>query len=110
MGFAKKKRAKDALFLLYPSYVLSFSIPKRRHQILDQVIRMFEAAGEAHQSVGNAEFGAGLRFEALVSRGRGMRDEALGVAEIVADLDQLERILEGKRGRLAAFDFEGDES
>ncbi len=43
-------------------------------------------------------------------RGRGgMRDQALGVAEIVADLDDAQRVLEAERFRLAAGDLERDQ-
>ncbi len=42
-------------------------------------------------------------------RGRGMGDQALGVAEIVADAHQRERVLEAERRFLAALDLEGDE-
>ena len=40
-----------------------------------------------------------LRRQPLMRRGGGMRDEALGVAEIVADLEDLERIHEAERRR-----------
>src|SRR6266436_8877052 len=36
-----------------------------------------------------------------------MGDQALGIAEIVADADDLERVLEPERGGLASFDLEG---
>ena len=60
---------------------------------------MFEADGNAHQAVADAELGALRRREPLVRGRRRMGDEALGVAEIVADADELERVLK----RNAAF-------
>ena len=36
-----------------------------------------------------------------------MRDQALGVAEVVGDADQLQRIEEAEGRRLAALDLEG---
>ena len=38
-----------------------------------------------------------------------MRDQALGVAEIIADADEPERVLETERRLLAALDLEGDQ-
>ena len=37
-----------------------------------------------------------------------MRDEALGVAEVVRDLDEAQRVLEAEGAGLAALDLEGD--
>ena len=50
-----------------------------------------------------------LRPEALMRGRRRMGDQALGVAEIVGDTHELERILEAECGVLAAVDLEGDE-
>ena len=44
---------------------------------------MLEAGGEPHKALADAEFGARFRRQPLMRRGRGMGDEALGVAEIV---------------------------
>ena len=57
---------------------------QRRGQILDQIVRMLEPRREADEALADAERGAVLRLQALMRRGRRMRDEALGVAEIVA--------------------------
>jgi hypothetical protein len=38
-----------------------------------------------------------------------MGDQALGVAKIVADAHELERVLEAERGGLAALDLERDQ-
>src|SRR5215510_145490 len=72
------------------------------NEVFDDIIVMFQPAREPHQSIADAELRAGGGREALVRRGRRMRDQALGVAEIVADLDELERILKTERASLAA--------
>src|SRR5947208_7160141 len=78
-------------------------------EVLDEVVGVFEPGGEAHQTVADAEFGAGCGREPLVRGSGGVRDQALGVAEIVAYLGELARILEAECGRLAAFDIVGDQ-
>ena len=55
---------------------------------------MFETDGQSHEAVGDPEFRASLRRQALVGGGRRMGDEALGIAEIVGDAQELERIEE----------------
>ena len=50
-------------------------------------------------AVADAELGALLRLEPLMRRGRRMGDQALGVAEIVGDAHELERVLEAERRR-----------
>src|SRR5438093_9041331 len=82
---------------------------QRGEYILDQVVRMLEPAREPHQPITDAEVGARGRRKALVGRGCRVSDQALGVAEIVADAHELERVLEAKCGGLAAFDLEGHE-
>src|SRR5271165_486804 len=82
---------------------------QRRQHVLDDVVGMLEPDREAYQAVADTEFGALRRSKPLMRRRRRMRDEALGVAEIVADANELERILETERGVLAAFDVERDE-
>src|ERR1700751_4720555 len=70
---------------------------------------MFEADREPYQSVGDPDLGP-LRWGGpLMRRRRRMRDQALGVAEIVADADELERVLETERRLLAALDLERDQ-
>src|SRR6202044_41484 len=70
---------------------------------------MFEPAGDAHQAVADAEFGA-LRWRQPLMRGRRrMRDQAFGIAEIISDADELQRVLKTERRRLAAVDFESDQ-
>jgi hypothetical protein len=63
---------------------------------------MFEPDRHPHEAVADAEFGALRRRQPLVRCRRRVRDQALGVAEIVADADQLERVLKAERGLLAA--------
>src|ERR1051326_2566139 len=79
---------------------------KRREHILDDIVRMFEAGRDAHQSVADAELGTLRRRQPLVRRRRRMGDEAFGAAEIVADANELERILKPERRFLAAFVLE----
>src|SRR5258708_7861416 len=70
---------------------------------------MFEPDRYTHQSVADAELGALWRREPLVRCRRRVRDQAFRVAEIVADANELERILKTERAALAAFDFKSNE-
>ena len=79
---------------------------QRSKHILDDIVGVLEAAGEPHHAIADAELGARRRREPLVRRRRRMGDEALGVAEIVADANELERVLKAERGLLAALDLE----
>ena len=75
-------------------------------QILDQIVWVLEAGREADQSIADAEFGA-LRGRQPLMRGRSwVRDQALGVAEIVGDADELQGIEEAEGALLAALDLE----
>ena len=65
-------------------------------EIRFQIARVFEADRDPDRVVEDAEFGAGLRYKALMCGGCRMGGETLGVAEIVADAEQLERIQDGK--------------
>src|SRR6185437_16267613 len=79
---------------------------QRLQQILHDVVGMLEAGRKPDQPVANAELRALLGSQSLV-RGRGrMRDETLGVAKIVGDADELERILETESACFAALDVE----
>ena len=49
---------------------------------------------------------ADRRADAVVRRRRRVRDQAFGIAEIVRDLDEAERVLEAEGGFLAALDLE----
>src|SRR6478609_11788410 len=82
---------------------------QRRGQILDQIVRVLQPRREADEALADAERGAVLRLEALMRRGGRMRDEALGVAEIVRDLRQLEFVEHAERRLLAALDLEADQ-
>src|ERR687896_535368 len=82
---------------------------QRLRKILDQIIRMLEPGGEADKALADAELGARLRRQPLMRRGRRMGDEALGVAEIVGDARDLQRIEDAEGGGLAALDLEADQ-
>src|SRR5215467_198922 len=62
---------------------------ERGNEVFDDIVVMFQPAREPHQSIADAELCARGGREALVRGGRRMRDQALGVAQIVADLDEL---------------------
>src|SRR5260221_12040829 len=79
---------------------------QRRVQILDQVVAVFESGRESDQTFADPEFGARLRRQPLMRGGRRMGDEALGVAEIVGNPRNLQRVERAERGRLAALDLE----
>jgi hypothetical protein len=70
---------------------------------------VLEPGREPDQGIGDAELGPLFRLEPLVRRRRWMGDEALGVAEVVGDAHELERIEEPERGRLPVRELEGDE-
>src|SRR3546814_10435193 len=74
---------------------------------LDDVGGVLEADRKAQQAVADAECGAILRLQTLVRRRRRMGDEALGVAEIVGDVDKAKRVHPAKRARLSAGDLTG---
>src|SRR6266702_8940561 len=78
-------------------------------KILDQIVGVLEPGGEADKAFADAELGARFRRQALMRRGRGMGDEALGVAEIVRDLRDLQRVEAAEGARLAAFHLEPDQ-
>ena len=71
-----------------------------RLQILDQIVAVLEAGREPDKALADAEFGARLRRQPLMRRGRRMGDEALGVAEIVRDPRQLQRVETTERAAL----------
>src|SRR5213595_565242 len=90
--------------------LLNFSrLLQRLLQILDQIVVMFEAGRESDKSFADAEFGSNLRRQPLMRRGGRMGDEALGVAEIVGNPRDLQRVEATERRRLAAFDLEADQ-
>src|SRR3954467_4097091 len=70
---------------------------------------MLKPRREADEALADAERSAVLRLEALMRRGGRMRDEALGVAEIVRDLGKLELVEHAERRLLAALDLEADQ-
>src|ERR1700744_6146700 len=82
---------------------------QRRLQILDQVVSVLQAGRESDKAFADPEFGARLRRQPLMRGGGGMGDEALGVAEIVRNPRQLQRVERAERRRLAALDLEADQ-
>src|SRR3954451_22129194 len=99
MGF----RTRYSLLAIRP-----LSLLQRRGQILDQIIRMLQPRGEADEAFADAERGAVFRLQTLMRRGGGMRDQALGVAEIVGDLRKREFVEHPERTLLAALHLEAD--
>ena len=61
---------------------------------------MLESDREADEAFADAEFGARLRRQPLMRRGRRMGDEALGVAEIVGDPRKLQRVEDAEAAAL----------
>src|ERR1700682_4752500 len=82
---------------------------QRGLQILDQIVAVLEAGGEPDKTLADAEFGAAFRRQPLMGGGRRMGDKALGVAEIVRNPRQLQRVETTERRRLAALDLEADQ-
>src|SRR5437588_4304896 len=70
---------------------------------------MLEPGREAHKALADAELGPRLRRQALMRRGGGVGHEALGVAEIVRDTRDLQRVEAAERAGLAALDLEADQ-
>src|SRR3954452_25470767 len=81
----------------------------RRGQILDQIVRVLEPRREADEALADAQSGAVLRLQTLMRRRGRMRDDALGVAEIVRDLGKLELVERAERRLLAVRDLEADQ-
>src|SRR5438046_9404959 len=79
---------------------------QRLLQILDQIVTMFEAGRESDKTFADAEFGSSLRRQPLMRGGGGMGDEALGVAEIVRNPRDLQRVEATERRRLAACELD----
>src|SRR6185437_12934180 len=75
---------------------------QRLVEIGDEVGGILDPDREPHQPVIDAQRGAVFGLQAMMRRRRRMRDEALGVAEIVGNLDQSERVLEAEGAGLAA--------
>ena len=73
-----------------------------------EVAHILKSDREPHAVVRNAKLRAGVRREPLMGGGGGMGGEAFGVAEIVADLEDLQRVQDAKGRRLVALDLERD--
>src|SRR5690349_9056382 len=82
---------------------------QRLLEILDQIVDMLEARRVADETLADAELGARFRREALMRGGRRVRDQALGIAEIVGDSRQLQPIEAAEGAGLAALDLETDQ-
>ena len=65
---------------------------QRLFQIFAKIVGVFQPHRQAQQARRDAQRGARLRRQLLVGGGLGMGDQALGVAQIVGDVDQLQRI------------------
>src|ERR1039458_4452882 len=70
---------------------------------------MLEAGREADKALTDPKLAARLRRQPLMRRGCRMGDEALGIAEIVGDPRQLQRVEKAERPGLAALDLETDQ-
>src|SRR4029078_9876214 len=81
---------------------------KRLVKIGLQVAHVLEPDGKPDGVVENAELGASLWRQPLMRRRGRVRNEALGVAEIVADLEDRERVHEAERVLLIALHLERD--
>src|SRR5438128_927678 len=86
------------------------SAAERLHEVRDDVLDVLEADRNAHGAVADAELGPLLGADAHVRRGRWMGHHALGVAQVVGDVDELQAIerLEGRP--FAGLDVEGDDA
>src|SRR2546430_3035007 len=96
-------------FAIRYSPLASSRLLQRRRKILDQIVGMLEPARKANEAFADAELSARLRCQPLMRRRRGMGDEALGVAEIVRDARDPQRVEAAERGLLAALDLEADQ-
>src|SRR5580700_11975151 len=97
-GLRTKPSTKQNLYLVH-----------RGEHVLDDIVGMFEADGDAYQAIANAKFGPLCWREPLVCGRCRVRDKTFGVAQIVADPHQLQGVLKTERGFLAALYLEGDE-
>src|SRR5471032_457348 len=70
---------------------------------------MLEAGREADKALTDPKLTARLRRQPLMRRGCRMGDEALGIAEIVGDPCQLQRVEATERSGFAALDLETDQ-
>ena len=78
-------------------------------QVFLYVFGVLQSHRQAHLAVGDAHAGAFFRLQALVRRGGGMGDQALGVAQVVGNVDQLQGVEEAEGALAPAFDVEGDQ-
>src|SRR5262245_22191662 len=93
----------------YSPFALESHRFQRLSEILDQIVRVLQPRREADEAFADAELGTRVRRQALMRRGGGMGDEALGVAEIVGDARDLEPVEAAECAGLAALDLEADQ-
>jgi hypothetical protein len=77
-------------------------------QVFADIAGVFQSHRQPQQAGGHAQFFARLGRELEMGGGGGVGDQAFGVAQIVGNVDQLERIGKLERGFLAALDLERD--
>src|SRR5260370_26817508 len=80
---------------------------ERLHEVGDDVVDVLEADRDAHGAVVDPKLGALLGADAHVRRRGGMRDQALGIAEVVGDVDELQPVQPLARCPLARPAIEG---
>src|SRR6185369_1981494 len=79
------------------------------NEVFDDIINVFQSAREPDHSIADTKLPTCSRSEPLMRGCCRVGDQALGVAEIVADLDELERIMEPEGAGLLTFDLECDQ-
>src|SRR5581483_9131805 len=92
-----------------PLLASSLHCNKRLVEVGLEVLDVLEPHRDAQRSVENPELSAHFGRQPLMRRRRRMRDQALCVAEIVADFNDAKRVGETERGLLVALHFEGDQ-
>src|SRR5262245_6204452 len=68
----------------------SLYVGERGNEVFDDIVNVLQSAREPHHSVADTKLRACSRREPLVRCCCRVRDQTFGIAEIVADLDELE--------------------
>src|SRR5699024_7620133 len=84
------------------TYDQSRPSPQTATQVLDEVSGELEPHRQSDHVVADAHRGARLRLHGRVGRRRGMGHQRLGVAQVVGDVDDLQRVEQGEALLLAA--------
>ena len=84
-------------------------VSRARAEVVDEVADVLEADRDAQHAVGDADRGARLGRQPAVRRRRRVGDERLRVAEVVGDVDDLQRVHQRERLVLASVELEGDD-